>query len=63
MYRALIEAGITSISQLAAMDDTALAEYLAVASLQADVIVAGDDRIAAAAAGIVPVASYDDLTR
>lgn len=44
-------------------DDTALAEYLAVASLQADVIVAGDDRIAAAAAGIVPVASYDELTR
>ncbi|MGA0568331.1 hypothetical protein ACO2Q7_13440 [Rathayibacter sp. KR2-224] len=42
-------------------DDTVLAEYLAVATLQADVIVAGDERIAAAAAGIVPVASYDEL--
>ena len=42
-------------------DDTALAEYLAVATLQADVLVAGDERIAAAAAGLVPLATYDDL--
>ena len=41
--------------------DTASAEYLAVASLQADVLVAGDGRIAAAAADIVPLADYDEL--
>ena len=41
--------------------DTAPAEYLAVASLQADVLVAGDDHIAAGAAGIVPLADYDEL--
>ncbi|WP_350347647.1 hypothetical protein ABIQ69_13530 [Agromyces sp. G08B096] len=44
-------------------DDTELAEYLAVASLQADVLVAGDPSIARAAPGIVPVAGYDDLVR
>ncbi len=44
-------------------DDTPLAEYLAVATLQADVLVAGDERIAAAAAGVVPLATYDDLRR
>jgi hypothetical protein len=44
-------------------DDTSLAEYLAVASLQADVLVAGDERIAAAASGIIPLATYDDLRR
>jgi hypothetical protein len=42
-------------------DDTSLAEYLAVATLQADVLVAGDERIATAASGIVPLAAYDDL--
>lgn len=42
-------------------DDTGPAEYLAVATLQADVLVAGDPRIAAAAAGIVPLAAYDEL--
>lgn len=42
-------------------DDTSSAEYLAVASLQADVLVAGDPVIAAAASGIVPVATYDAL--
>lgn len=42
-------------------DDTALAEYLAVAVLQADVLVAGDERIAEAASGIVPLAAYADL--
>lgn len=44
-------------------DDTSLAEYLAVATLQADVLVAGDERIAAAASGIVPLATYGDLRR
>lgn len=42
-------------------DDTALAEYLAVAVLQADVLVAGDERVAEAASGIVPLAAYADL--
>lgn len=42
-------------------DDTGQAEYLAVATLQADVLIVGDDRIAAAASGLVPLASYDDL--
>ncbi|WP_125776130.1 hypothetical protein [Antribacter gilvus] len=42
-------------------DDTMSAEYLAVASLQADVLVAGDERIAAAAPGIVTLAGYDEL--
>nr|WP_300143085.1 hypothetical protein [Propionicimonas sp.] len=44
-------------------DDTPLAEYLAVAVLQADALVAGDERIAAAASGIVNLATYDDLRR
>ncbi|MEX0427394.1 hypothetical protein AB3X52_07180 [Nocardioides sp. DS6] len=44
-------------------DDTAQAEYLAVAVLQADAFVAGDERIAAAAPGIVPLATYDDLSQ
>ena len=43
--------------------DTAQAEYLAVATLQADVLVAGDHHIAEAAAGLVPLATYDDLRR
>lgn len=42
-------------------DDTALAEYLAVATLQADVLVAGDDRISGGAAGIVDLAEYGVL--
>jgi len=42
-------------------DDTALAEYLAVAVLQADVLVAGDERVAEAASGIVPLVAYADL--
>lgn len=42
-------------------DDPSQAEYLAVASLQADVLVAGDKQIADAADGIVPLATYDDL--
>lgn len=44
-------------------DDTWLAEYLAVATLQADALVAGDERLAAGASGIVPSATYDDLLR
>jgi predicted nucleic acid-binding protein len=42
-------------------DDTALAEYLAVATLQADVLVAGDGRICGGATGIVDLADYGDL--
>ena len=44
-------------------EDTALAEYLAVASLQADAIVPGEAHLAAAAAGIVEVADYEMLFR
>lgn len=44
-------------------EDVAPAEYIAVATLQADVLVAGDEHIAAGAAGLVPIATYDDLTR
>ncbi|MFI8526262.1 hypothetical protein ACIGB8_17515 [Promicromonospora sukumoe] len=44
-------------------EDTGPAEYLAVATLQADVLVAGDQDIAAAASGLVPLATYDDLRR
>lgn len=43
--------------------DIGLAEYLAVAKLQADVLVAGDERLAAAAPGIVPLATYADLQK
>ena len=43
------------------LDDTALAEYLAVATLQADMLVAGDPTIAAAADGIVELADHGDL--
>jgi hypothetical protein len=43
------------------LDDTSDAEYLAVARLQADALVALDPRIAALAVGIVPVATFDDL--
>lgn len=44
-------------------EDTGQAEYIAVATLQADVLVAGDRDIAAAASGLVPLATYDDLRR
>ena len=44
-------------------DDIGDAEYLAVASLQADALVTDDESLAAAAEGIVPVAAYEDLTR
>jgi len=45
------------------LDDTGDAEYLAVARLQADALVALDPLIAALAAGVVPVATFDDLLR
>lgn len=44
-------------------EDTPLAEYLAVAVLQADALVAGDERIAAAASGIVDLGTYGELRR
>lgn len=43
-------------------DDPALAEYLAVATLQADVLVTADPLLVSAATGLVPLASYEDLT-
>ena len=39
------------------------AEYLAVAKLQADALVTDDERLRAAADGIVPLASFDELLR
>jgi len=42
-------------------DDTPAAEYLAVASLQADALITTDPRLIDAARGIVPIASLDDL--
>jgi predicted nucleic acid-binding protein len=44
-------------------DDTAVAEYLAVATLQADALVAGDERVSAAGRGRVPLVAYGDLLR
>ena len=44
-------------------DDTALAEYLAVASLQSDALITDDPALRAAADGIVPVVPFEDLTR
>ncbi|PWD51048.1 hypothetical protein C8046_10705 [Serinibacter arcticus] len=41
-------------------DDTALAEYLAVAQLQSDLLVTADPALAAAAEGIVAVGTWDD---
>ncbi|MFK0074387.1 type II toxin-antitoxin system VapC family toxin [Arthrobacter woluwensis] len=49
------------IARQLAWDDVRLAEYLAVASLQADVIVTADERLIAAADGIIPVSSYEEL--
>ncbi|KRA23813.1 hypothetical protein ASD65_04790 [Microbacterium sp. Root61] len=42
-------------------DDTAVAEYLAVAVLQADVLVTEDERLGAAAEGRITRATYADL--
>ncbi len=44
-------------------DDIGTAEYLAVASLQADALVTDDEELAAAAEGIIRVAAYTDLAR
>jgi predicted nucleic acid-binding protein len=44
-------------------DDTAMAEYLAVAVLQADALVTEDERLSAGARGLVPLAAYADLLR
>lgn len=44
-------------------DDTATAEYLAVAKLQSDAFVSLDPVLRAAADGIVPLAEFADLTR
>lgn len=44
-------------------DDTIPAEYLAVATLQADALVSEDERLVAAAEGIIPLAAYEDLSR
>ena len=43
-------------------DDTAQAEYVAVAKLQADYFVTADEELAAAVAGIVATAPFDALT-
>lgn len=44
------------------LDDTALAEYLAVASLQADALITDDPALRAAADDIVPLARFEDLS-
>ncbi len=44
-------------------DDTTDAEYLAVAKLQADALVASDPTLRRAAKGIVPLAEFADLAR
>jgi predicted nucleic acid-binding protein len=43
--------------------DTAAAEYLAVALLQADALVTEDEHLITGARGLVPLASYADLLR
>jgi len=43
--------------------DIALAEYIAVASLQADALIADDPAIRAAAGDLVALVDYDDLFR
>ncbi len=44
-------------------DDTADAEYVAVAKLQADAFVTLDERLAQAVSGLVPVAPFEALFR
>jgi predicted nucleic acid-binding protein len=44
-------------------DDIGPAEYLAVATLQADALVTDDERLASAADGIVDVVTYEALAR
>lgn len=43
-------------------DDTASAEYVAVAQLQADAFITADDELASAVAGIVTIAPFEALT-
>ena len=43
-------------------DDTADAEYVAVTRLQADALVAGGAELARRAEGVVPLATFEDLT-
>jgi hypothetical protein len=51
------------IATAAEADDIAVAEYVAVASLQADALVASDPEIRALAGETVTLADYDDLFR
>jgi len=51
------------LAELLDWDDTALAEYLAVATLQAYVLIAADDALVRGAEGLIAVAAYDDLFR
>ena len=44
-------------------DDVSRAEYVAVATLQADALVAGDPAIATAAEGLIDLADYGELRR
>lgn len=44
------------------LSDTAPAEYLAVATLQSDALIAGDPALRAAAKGLVPIARFEDLS-
>ena len=43
-------------------DDTVDAEYVAVTRLQADALVAGGSELARRAEGVVPLATFEDLT-
>lgn len=49
------------IAQQLGWDDVGPAEYLAVASLQADVLVTSDAHLVASAKGLIPVVSYEEL--
>lgn len=51
------------IAEQLGLDDTADAEYVAVAQLQADVFVTLDDRLARAASGIVTIAPFEAIFR
>jgi predicted nucleic acid-binding protein len=51
------------IAEQLGWDDTAMAEYLAVAVLQADALVTEDDRLGSAARDMIPLATYLDLLR
>ena len=44
------------------LEQIALAEYVAVAVLQADALVTENDALSAAAQGLVPLATWNDLT-